>query len=469
LLHNKLPANKPNMQSQQDTLQLYGTRFQHKVLLALTKNKQFLMQIHDILDPKYFSSEASQWIAKTILEYFLHYKSLPTLEVFKVKSEEIDNAILKTQVVETLKDVFQLMDSEDLDYTQDMTIDFCKNQKLKGAILESVELLQRGKYDEIKLAIDTAMKAGSDKNVGHDYMEDVAARFVENKRNCVETPWDVMNEVMDGGLGAGELGVFVAPAGIGKSMALVNIAAHAVIKGLNVIYYTLELSDIYVGARFDAYYTGIPQQDLKFHEQEVRDRVGKLPGRLIVKYYPTKVASINTLTAHADKCTMLGQPPDLIIVDYADNLRDVGGRSKEVRHDQMLGGIYEDLRGWAGVRQIPIYTASQARRSALEQDIIEAGDIAEAYAKVMVADFVVSLSRKVADKISGTGRWHVIKNRFGPDGITFPSKMNMSTAKINIYAETSLQGKEAKGLMQNDSEVIRKSLANKFAELNQLI
>jgi hypothetical protein len=132
----------------------------------------------------------------------------------------------------------------------------------------------------------------------------------------------------------------------------------------------------------------------------------------------------------------------------------------------MLGNIYEDLRGMAGTYQIPIYTASQANRSALEEDIIEADKIAESYSKVMVADFVVSLSRKVADKISGTGRWHIIKNRFGPDGLTFPSKMNMAVSRIDIFAENTILGKEAKSLMQNDSEVVRKALANKFSELN---
>ena len=127
------------------------------------------------------------------------------------------------------------------------------------------------------------------------------------------------------------------------------------------------------------------------------------------------------------------------------------------------------MRGLAGTYQVPLYTASQANRSALEEDIIEADKIAESYAKVMVADFVVSLSRKTADKISGTGRWHVIKNRFGPDGLTFPSKMNMATAKIDIFAESTVMGKEAKSLMQNESEVVRKALSNKFAELNNLI
>lgn len=452
----------------QDTLQFYGSGFQNKVLALLMKDRAFLQQVHDIIDPKFFSSDSGQWIARTVLQYFDQYKSPPTLEVLKVKLDEIDVDVLKTTIVENIREILKFADAEDSEFIRDKTLDFCKNQKLKGAILKSVELLQSGKYDEIKRSIDEAMKAGSDRNIGHDYMEDIAARFVENKRNTIETPWDILNEIMDGGLGSGEMGVFVAPAGIGKSMALVNIAAYAAKKGLNVIYYTLELSETYVGARFDSHYTGIPSQDLKFHQQEVVEALKGVKGNLIIKYYPTKSATVNTISAHVDKCIMQGVKPDLILLDYADLLRDTGIKGA-VRNDIMLGNIYEDLRGMAGTYQVPIWTASQANRSALEQDIIEADKIAESYSKVMVADFVVSLSRKTADKISGTGRWHVIKNRFGPDGLTFPSKMNMATAHIDIYSENTVLGKEAKIMMQNNDEVIRQALANKFSELNSLI
>lgn len=453
---------------QGDTLQFYGTGFQNKVLAVLIKDRVFLQQVHDIIDPKYFSSESSQWIAKTILKYFDQYKSPPTLEALKIYVDQVDVDVLKTTIIENIKEVLRFAESEDFQFVKDKTLEFCKNQKIKGAILKSVELLKSGKYDEIKLSIDDAMKAGSDRNIGHEYIDDIALRFVENKRNTIPTPWDVVNEIMDGGLGTGEMGVFVAPAGIGKSMALVNIAAHVAKRGLNVIYYTLELSETYVGARFDSHYTGIPSQDLKFHQEEVVETLKNVKGKLIIKYYPTKTASVNTIAAHIDKCIMQGVKPDVILLDYADLLRDTGVKGA-VRNDIMLGNIYEELRGLAGTYQVPLYTASQANRSALEEDIIEADKIAESYAKVMVADFVVSLSRKTADKISGTGRWHVIKNRFGPDGLTFPSKMNMATAKIDIFAETTVMGKEAKSLMQNESEVIRKALSNKFAELNNLI
>lgn len=452
----------------QDTLQLYGSSFQNKVLAVLMKDRAFLQQVHDIIDPKFFSSDSGEWIASTIIQYFGQYKSPPTLEVLKVKLDEISVDLLKTTVIENIREVLKYADAEDSQFIKDKTLDFCKNQKLKTAILKSVELLKSGKYDQIKASVDEAMKAGTDRNIGHEYVEDIAARFVENKRNTIPTPWDIINEIMDGGLGTGEMGVFVAPAGIGKSMALVNIAAAAAKKGLNVIYYTLELSETYVGARFDSHYTGIPSQDLKFHQEEVVEALKGVKGKLIIKYYPTKTATVNTIAAHIDKCIMQGIKPDVILVDYADLLRDTGVKGA-VRNDIMLGNIYEELRGLAGTYQVPLYTASQANRSALEEDVIEADKIAESYAKVMVADFVVSLSRKTADKISGTGRWHVIKNRFGPDGLTFPSKMNMATAKIDIYAENTVLGKEAKIMMQNNDEVIRQALSNKFAELNGLI
>jgi len=222
-----------------DTIQKYGTSFQAKVLAVLMKDKPFLQQISDLLEPDYMSSDASQWIARTILDYHKQYKTTPTLDALKVNVESIEVDVLKAAVIMQLKDIMNYLDADDVQFIKDQFLNFCKNQKLKNAILESVELLKGGKYDEIKANIDNAMKAGSDRNIGHEYNEEVDARYESNVRHPVETPWEVINEIMDGGLGMGELGVFVAPAGIGKSMALVSIAAAAVERGMNVIYYTI--------------------------------------------------------------------------------------------------------------------------------------------------------------------------------------------------------------------------------------
>jgi replicative DNA helicase len=444
-----------------DRLSSYGYSFQIKVITALFTDKGFLQQIADILVPKYFESDANEWIVQTILDYHKEYKASATLEVMKVKLHEVEDDVLKTQIKEHLKDAWKYTEATDLDFIKQQALDFCKNQEIKKAILSSVELLKIGKYDDIKTAIDKALKSGGDKEIGHDYMANIDERYAESVRFTKETPWDIVNELTSGGLGKGELGVFVAPAGIGKSWGLINIGAHAVKKGMTVIHYTLELNAAYVGLRYDSVVTGIANQNLKHYQDQVKSDLAKLDGKLVIKYFPTKTCSVMGLRGHIEKCIMQGLNPDVIIVDYADLLRGTGA---EKRHE--LEGIYEDLRGLAGEYEVPVWTASQANRSALEEDVIGAEKIAESYGKVMVADFVISLSRKVQDKLAGTGRWHVIKNRFGPDGITLPSKMNTSNGQINIYADTSVQGKDAKKQMENGNELARKMLAQKFKEIN---
>jgi len=440
-----------------DKLSNFGYSFQCKLIASLFKDRAFLQQIIDILDPSYFESEANISIVQTIKDYFHEYKGPPTMEVMSVKIKEIENDMLRTQVVEHLKDSYKQLDAPDLEFVKEQTIKFCKNQVLKAAIMESVNLLARGEFEQIKMTIDEAMKAGLERAIGHEYIEDIDARYLESVRNTVATGWDVVDDIADGGLGKGELGVMVAPAGIGKSWALVNIGAAAVKAGLNVIHYTLELNEAYVGLRYDAVMSGIQAQELKYHIDEVKEIVGKLKGKLIVKYYPTKGATVNSLASHIEKARMQGFDPDLIIVDYADLLR---GHGKEVRHE--LGNIYEDLRGLAGEQEIPCWTASQANRSALSEDIIGAEKIAESYSKIMTADLVISLSRKIEDKLANTGRWHIIKNRFGQDGITFPSMMNASNGQINIHAPDSLDGQDVQADMNNHSEYLRKVLKSKY-------
>jgi replicative DNA helicase len=448
-----------------DKLTNFGYGFQIKVISSLLTDKSFLQQVTDILLPDFFESESNQWIVETINKYFKEYKVPPTLDVFKIKVQEIDRDVLKISIIECLKDVFKYIEAEDLEFVKTETVAFCKNQCIKRAILDSVNLLNKGRYEEIKATIDAAMKAGADKEIGHEYNEavNVEARYSVNVRSTISTPWPVINDLADGGFGKGELVVFVAAAGIGKSWGLINVGAHAVKHGLNVLHYTLELNEGYVGQRYDAVLTGIANQNLKYHLDEVANVVSKLKGNLTIKYYPTKTASCSTIRAHIEKMIMLGKKPDLVIVDYADLLRGAVSR-KEMRHE--LESIYEDLRGIAGEYEVPMFTASQANRSALEQDVIEADKISESYSKVMIADFVLSLSRKVTDKIAGTGRWHIIKNRFGPDGLTLPAKMNMSNGQIHIYEETSVQGKDTKKDMENGESLLRKSLSQKYKEIS---
>jgi len=444
-----------------DKLSEYGFGFQVKVIAALFTDRIFLQQIADIIQTDYFESDANSWLLEVILDHFREYKTPPSKDVLKVKITEIENDILKTTVLEQLKEVFRYMESDDLSFVKDEILKFCKNQEIKRAIMDSVTLLKMGNYDEIKSKMDSAMKAGADTNIGLDYVNDVAARYNEAARHTITTGWDVIDDLMDGGLAPGELGVVMAPAGIGKSWMLINIGANAVKAGKTVIHYTLELNENYVGQRYDSVLTGINAQTLKHHQDTVEEKMKSLSGSLVVKYYPTKSVGVMALKAHIEKTIMQGKTPDLIIVDYGDLLKV---NTKKDKHEA-LEDLYEELRGMAGEYKIPVWTASQAGRSALEEDIIEADKIASSYGKVMVADFLMSLSRKVEDKMSGTGRGHVIKNRFGPDGITLPSKINTNNGQFEFFEPQTTQGKQTTQIMKTGENIMKKNLAQKFKDL----
>ena len=385
------------------------------------------------------------------------------MEVFKIKIKEIDSDLLQVNVKDSLKEVFKNMEAEDLEYIKDKALDFHKTQVLKDAVIQSAKILEvDGNTDEIKSLIDSAMQAGVERNLGHDYLVDIDARYEESARVTSPTPWDIINELMQGGLGGGELGVVVAPAGIGKSWVLSALGAYAISQKLNVVHYTLELNESYVGLRYDSIFSGVENQNLKYHMEDIQEKIFDLDGKLTIKYYPTKACTVNTLGAHLKKVTSFGNNIDMVLVDYADIMRDVN-KTTEMRH--ALGNIYEDLRGLAGELQVPIWTASQANRSALDEDVIEATKVAESYAKVMTADFVMSLSRKVEDKIGNTGRFHVIKNRFGPDGLTFPAKINTNIGKIEIFESSSNQGKEVQQKIRNRDNQTKQMLSARYDDL----
>jgi len=449
-----------------ETLTQFGTSFQSKIVASLMSDVKFIQTISDILEPDMFDSDSNKWLVKTIRDYFYEYKKQPTLEVVKYKVDEIDNDVLKSGVVDKLRDVWKNIEATDLEFVQSETLDFCKNQTLKSAILQSVDLLENKNYDGIKSIIDEAMKAGSERDLGHDYIPSLELRLEESARITVKTPWDVINDITDGGLGPGELGVVVAPAGIGKSWTLQALGSEVIRQGKTVVHYSLELNETYVGLRYDSIFSGVTTANIKYHKEEVEKKLQTLPGKLLIKYFPTKAASVNTLGAHLKQIELSGVTVDMVIVDYADILMPTGN-FKEKRH--AIGTIYEDLRGLAGEMEIPFWTASQANRSALEEDVIGADKVAEDYSKVMTADFVISMSRKVEDKIANTGRFHVIKNRFGIDGVTYPSTINTNIGVVKIHEGSSQFGKETQNKMNNSEEFLRKELANKYNDMEKKV
>jgi replicative DNA helicase len=332
-------------------------------------------------------------------------------------------------------------------------------------MMKSVGLLQSCSFDEISKTINDSLKLGSDTNFGYDYLADFEARFVPKHRRPVTTGWQEIDKICGGGLGKSELGVVIAPTGAGKSFCLVHLGTQGIKEGKVVVHYTLELQDTIIASRYDSCLTGYPLSDIINFKEEVYEEIKDIDGKLIVKEYPTKSASTNTIKSHLTRLLKRGIKPGMIIVDYADLLKPVTVR-KEKRAE--LESIYEELRGISTEFNCPVWTASQTNRSGLNAEVITMEQISEAFNKCFVADFIFSVSRTVEDKQNNQGKMFIAKNRNGPDGMIYDIFMDPGIAKIRIMPKNAnnsgalplnpvaLSAGMQKDLLQNKYEKFRK-------------
>ena len=453
-----------------NSINQYGHDFQIKVLSSLLTHKEFLVNIHDIISEEYFENQAQKWAIKEVLNYYDKYHTTPSLDILKVELQKVDNEVLQISIKEQLKQAFVTSD-DDLEYVQEEFTNFCKNQQLKKALMSSVDLLKAGDFDGIRFIVDNALKAGQDKNIGHEYIKDIEERYRENSRETVPTPWPKINQLLQGGLGNGDFGLIFGNPGGGKSWSLVSLGGHAVRLGYNVLHYTLELGEEYVGKRYDAFFTKIPVNKIDSHRDQVEELIPQLPGKLIIKEYPTGRASVSTIESHIAKSTSMGVKPDLVIIDYVDLLSS--RKTNRERKDE-IDDIYTSTKGLARQLDIPIWSVSQVNRAGANDNVIQGDKAAGSYDKIMITDFCMSLSRKKEDKVNNTGRFHLMKNRYGMDGITFGIEADTSIGHFTIKNEydeddesTTLTPTTRSNKFDTDVDTFDKAqLRKKFFELN---
>ena len=301
----------------------YGKAFQESLAQLIFEDRPFCDQIEEVLDINFFELKYLRAFIERVFDYRNQYGVHPSINVFtSILRTELDH--FSPALQKQVRDYYvrcEARDIQDKEYIKDTSLDFCKKQKLKGALVQSVELIRSSSFDEVKQVIDEALRLGTDNNFGHDFLKDFEARYELKARNPVSTGWDKIDSITKKGIGSGELGVVIAPTGAGKSMALAHLGTAAVKNGKNVIHYTLELSEAVTGQRYDSCTTSIPLAQLFDRKDEVFENITDIEGSLVIKEYPTKTASPNTIRKHLEKLKKQNRKIDMIIVDYADLLR----------------------------------------------------------------------------------------------------------------------------------------------------
>lgn len=448
----------------------YGKSYQEKIFQAFVTDKNWASQMCEVMTPDYFELKYLKFLTQNYFEYYIKYKGFPTMPILlNIVKENLRNdkdLVLRDQVIDFLHRIKTNPDIGDLKYVKENCLDFCRRQAMKEALEKAVELIATDKTESVIGLMKNALSAGLPSTVGHDFFEDMESRFVYHNRNPVPTGLHFLDKegILNGGLGRGEIGVITAPTGVGKSHFLVSLGAEAIKRGKNVVHYTFELTENVVGIRYDSHLCNIASDKIiKEKDKVIQHYADKEDyGRLIIKEFPTGSASVITLRNHIEKLMLKSFAPNLIIIDYADIMRSTR-RFDSLRHELKL--IYEELRNLSMELNIPIWTASQSNKEGSSSNVVGLENMSEAYGKAMVADVVVTLSRKPEEKAKGTARLFVAKNRAGKDGVLFPLQIDTSQSRFTIMENSEMMTLDE--VLQNGETNLKEKLKQKWKEVNE--
>lgn len=435
----------------------YDERWQKSLVSLLVKDPIFAEQFSDVVDIRLFDQKISQLVVKYIFEFRRRFGEYPSKELLESSlmffaSDDKQREVLKGYVSELRLD--EKVSNEQ--FIKDSAISFCKNKKMINVIRELAEMsryeLGEEDFSVALKKMEEAVHAGMNYDRGHLYKESLLKRYSSVSRIPITTGIPKLDALVAGGLGKGELGLVVGGTGSGKSMFLVWLASQAASHGFNVIYYTMELSETEIGKRVDACLTNTPLNLLIYEQEKIQEAIQKLPGTILIKEYPMKQCSINTIRSHITKEITLANKPDVIFIDYVDTMQ-FSSKYSELRHNLQI--VMEELRGIAKEFNIAVWTASQTNRDGYSNSNPGLEHISEAFSKTFSTDFTLTIGRTDKEKKSGEAVYKIAKNRNGIDGISFFGKMDTLRVQISFEDELTIESKVSREIEESEDATQR--------------
>jgi archaellum biogenesis ATPase FlaH len=407
----------------------YNEDLQRLFLEFCATDPELFVRVKNIVKVEYFSRKLSS-VAKFMLEHSEQYNALPTIEQIQatcgVKLNKVD------------------IDERHKNWFFDEFETFCRHKALELAIIQSADLLENGNYGQVEDKIKHAVRIGLTKDLGTDYFIDPKARLLSLKDNngTISTGWSALDQKLYGGFNRGELNIFAGQSGAGKSLFLQNIALNWSNVGMNVIYFTFELSEELSSMRVDSMSTGVASNEIfkKIDDIDLMVRMqGQKSGKFQLKYMSSG-ATVNDLRSYLKEYEVqTGTKPDCICVDDLDLLMPISKRVSP--SDLFIKDKYvsEELRNLAVEHQIVLATASQLNRSSVESNEFDHSHIAGGLSKIQTADNVIGIQTSRAMRERGRYLIQLMKTRSsGGVGTKINLAFNIDTLRITDLTEEQM-------------------------------
>ena len=433
----------------------FTSNVQRGIIYLLKNNHDFFTQISPLIKSEYFEYPAHGKIYDTILNYYDQYLMLPTDDfvIEDIRKGGGEN-IKISDYVEELEDINAIdpQSVENKEYILDLVEDFAKKEALKSAIKDSIIHLKKENYGAIESNIKEALTVSRQVEVGQNYFSSVSERFKrlyeisDAERDTFKTMIPTLNKATEGGLQRKEIGMVVAPPGVGKSLYLANQCVQSLMENRKVLYITLEMSEDRVAQRLDSIASLVPQRKMKTDPSsllKVKERLKVFKtkfseGELVIKELPSGSTSVHGIRALLSILRNHERfEPDVIIVDYIGLLKY---SDKGMAKYDAMEQIVADLRGLAQENNCVVWTATQTNRQGRNVRLISDSELGDSYGQIRPVDLAVSLNQTREEYENGEMRLYAMKVRNGHSFFTVPLSINYSTLRIEEGDDDAEEG-----------------------------
>lgn len=440
----------------------YNNQFLERLIVATLTDLKFLLRCIDLEVSQYIESEPHKWMVDFTINFYKEYRVIPSMQSIQLKIEQQKQPLFKQSLSKTFIAVLNAFEEENLQFIKDTVINFCRFQQLKKAIMKSIDLLKLQDYQEIYDLINQTRFKGIDSNLGIQYVDSFLERYSKKQTHTtVETPWTILNNILKGGSISSRLHLIVAPPGIGKSWFLCNLASHALKCNKKVVYYALQMEEWEIAERIDILLLGKTPQQIKLNPVKYREEIQKYKSNLQIKEFLPKVSKLVQIENHVKQLQLFANfIPDLIIVDHGDNLKlptNIGSNMYS-----LYGANFVGMKAIAKSLKIPVWSASQGKRGTQTKQYIFEEDTSHSMQKIEIADFAISLSMSHEDKLTGTCRWAIIKNRHGRSGMVYNGIVDFERGEMNIFDSHTKQSAEARERMDNGNTLVKARVSQRL-------
>jgi len=426
-----------------------GNTFQLQLLNQIILDKDFSHSIIDVIEPSHFENKYFKTILQLVKEYYIKYECTPSYETLGqiVKSEFPQELMLKI-LNDTIK---QIQDSsiEGAKFVQEKALKFCKQQELQKAIQKSQKILDNGEfenYEKLEELFRAAIQIGEGGNKLEDVFFGLDEVLNEDFRHPVAMGIEGIDRLLKGGLAKGELGVILAPTGVGKTTILTKIANTAFNNGYNVLQIFFEDNPKVIQRKHYTMWTGIAPDDLPLHREEVLEKIGTLrdnmTNKLILKKLPSDQHTMNQIKNMVRKMVADGNKIDLIVLDYIDCVLPDRNLGDEWKSEGSVMRGYESMCHELGVVG---WTATQGNRSSISSEVVTTDQMGGSIKKAQVGHVIISVAKTLQQKEMNLATIAITKSRVGKDGVIFENcKFNNELLEIDTESSVTFLGFEEK-------------------------